>query len=88
MANGRIKEVGLERNEIVLSYLHPVKGETEELSFQIDPQTGFSGGFRLEDLQPQEPVSVDYEENSEGSRRAVLIKRVPLRGMPTGHSPS
>lgn len=83
-----VKEIGVERNEIVVSYSHPATGTREELSFKVDTQTGFSGGFRLEDLQPQEPVSVDYEEDSEGSRRAVLIKRVPLTGVPTGHSPS
>lgn len=88
VANGRIKEVGLERNEVVLSYLHPVNGETEELSFKIDPQTGFSGGFRLEELKRNEPVSIDYEENSEGLKRALLIKRVPLRGVPVDHSAS
>lgn len=88
VANGRVKEVWVERNEIALSYFHPVSGKEEDLLFRVNRETGFSGGFHWEELQRNEPVSIDYEEDSEGLRRALLIKRVPLRGVPIDHSAS
>lgn len=80
--NGRVKKVLSDRHEIVLSSQHPVSGRVEEWVFKVDPSTGFNEGVRLEDLRDGETVSVDYEEGPDGYRRAVQVKRVPLRGIP------
>jgi hypothetical protein len=72
-----VKEVGTERAEFVLSYKHPATGRVEELVLKVDSGTGFSKGIRLEDLDRNDPISVDYQENPEGVRRAVFVERVP-----------
>lgn len=81
--NGKVKKVLSDRHEIVLSSRHPVSGRVEEWVFKVDPSTGFNEGVHLEDLRDGETVSVDYyEEGPDGFRRAVQVKRVPLRGIP------
>lgn len=82
VVDGRVDEVSLEENRLTLIYRHPVSLEEEKLVFEVDKETGFSEAVRLEDLKKGEPLSVDYEEESDAKARAVLIKRVPIRGIP------
>lgn len=84
--NGRVKELRLGESELVLSYRNPVSLQDEELVLGVSEGTGFSEGVRFEDLREGEPLSVDYEEHSDGTARAILIKRVPIRGAPAGLS--
>lgn len=77
-----MKETSIEKHELVLSYRHPVSGQMEEQVFKVDAGTGFPEGVRFEDLRANQPVSVDYREDSDGHTRAVRIRRVPLRGIP------
>ena len=78
VVDGRVKQVLPEKQELVLSYRHPVTGQWEELILKVDRQTGFSEGVRFEELQENDPLSIDYQENAEGNARAVRINRVPL----------
>lgn len=80
--NGRVREVQLEKSELRVTYRHPVSGQTEELLLRVDQETGFPEGLRLSDLQEGEPVSIDYEGGDGSSLRAVLVKPVPLKGVP------
>ena len=80
--DGRVDEVSLEESKLTLSYRHPVNLEEEKLILEVDEGTGFSEGVRFEDLKKGEPVSVDYEEGSDAQARAILIKTVPIRGIP------
>ena len=82
IVNGRVKDVSRTDEELVLSYRHPVTGEVEELVLKVDDGTGFSQGTKLADFKEGDPVSVDYEENPEGTPRAVQVKRVAIRGVP------
>ena len=82
IANGRVKEVFANEQELVLAFRHPATGKTEDLILKIDEGTGFKKGVHLQDFRPNEPVSVDYEEAAGGVLRAIQVRRVPLRGVP------
>ena len=82
-----MKEVELSRNELVLSYRHPVTGRIEELVLHVDSQTGFSEGTRLENLHVNDPVSVDYVDGVGKTARAIRVGRVPLKGVPFDKAP-
>ena len=86
VANGRVKEIRLEKSEIVLSYFHPVSRREEELVFEVDGRTGFTRETRLEELKKGMPVTVDYEEVG-GKNRAVRVSVVPMRGVPFEKNP-
>ncbi len=77
-----MKEVSPRKQELVLSYRHPVSGEVEELVLKVDEGTGLNKGTRLEDFKEGDPVSVDYEENPSQIPRAVQVKRVATSGVP------
>ncbi len=80
--DGRVKEISSEKHELVLSYRHPVSGQMEEKTFEVDTATGFPEGMRFQDLRPNQPLSVDYQEGPQGKAHAVRIRAVPLRGVP------
>jgi hypothetical protein len=82
VVNGRIKEIRPEEAVLVLSYSHPVSGKTEELSLQVTEKTGFQEEVRLEDFEKEDPVSIDYEEKENSLPLALLVKRVPVKGVP------
>lgn len=80
--SGKIEKVTAEKQELTLSYPHPVTGKNEKLIFRVDSATGFGEGIRLQDLREGQMVSVDYTEETAQLPRAVQVKRVPLRGIP------
>ena len=84
--DGRVHTVSLKENRLILSYRHPVTLEEEKLILEVGKETGFSEGVRLEGLKIGEPLSVDYEVGSDAKARAILIKRVPIRGLPKDFS--
>ncbi len=53
----------------------------EQLILLIDERTGFKKGVSLKDFNPDDPVSIDYEETEVGFH-AIQIRRVPLQGVP------
>ncbi|MBI4115254.1 MAG: hypothetical protein HY447_01625 [Candidatus Omnitrophica bacterium] len=87
MIDGKIKEISLEKHELVLSYKHPVTSRSEELKLIIDDKTSADEGVRLEDLRGDDPVSVTYEEIPGGLFYARDVRRVPLRGVPIKEIP-
>lgn len=87
VANGRIKTVQPEKQELVLSIQNPATGREEELRLKADNHTGFSEGIRLVDFKTGDPVSVDYAESAGALPRAIQIKQVPLTGVPFDKSP-
>ena len=82
IVNGRVKEVSPTKQELVLSYRHPVSGQPEKLVIKVDQHTAFNKGLHFEDFKEGDPVSVDYEENPSGTPRAVQVKRVDVSGVP------
>lgn len=80
--DGRVDEVSLEENQLTLSARHPVSLEEERLILEVGEETGFSEGVHLKDLKKGELLSVDYEQESDAKARAILIKRIPIRGIP------
>ena|GEM_PF-5723718 len=81
IVDGRVAEVRSKERELVLAYRHPVTRREEKLVLQVDQGTGFYEGVHLEDLRPEQPVSVDYEEGPSGLK-AVRVRQVPIRGIP------
>lgn len=86
VVDGRVDKVAPGESKLVLSYRHPVSLQEEKLILKVDKETGFTKGVRFEDLQKGEPLSVDYDEDSDGMARAILIRRVQTRGAPDGVS--
>lgn len=82
VVNGRVKEVRAKESELVLFVQRPATGKTEDWVLKVDRGTGFKQGVSLQDFHPNDPVSVDYEEISGGTLRAIQVRRVPLRGIP------
>ena len=82
IVNGRVEEVRIKEHQLVLSVRHPATGETKALVLQVNENTGFKKGVRLEDFHPNDPVTVDYEETSAGGPHAIQIRQVPLKGVP------
>lgn len=60
---------------------HPVTGEGELKNFKILPSTNFKNVKRLDQIKPQDPVSVDYQ-SKDGNLHAVYIEVIPLNGVP------
>jgi len=80
--NGRVKEIRTSEELLVLAYRHPVSGKTEELALKVSPGTGLPEGIRLEDFKKDEPLAVDYQEKPGEPPQALLVKRVPVKGVP------
>lgn len=82
VVNGRVKEVSITKQELVLSYRHPVSGREEKLVLKVDSGTGFNPGLHFKDFKEGDPISVDYEEDSSGTPRAVQVNEVAVSGVP------
>ena len=80
--DGRVDKVNLKENKLTLAYRHPVSREEEKLVLELNKETGFSEGARLENLKKGDLLTVDYKKGSETKAQAILIKRVPIRGIP------
>lgn len=73
-------DVGKQKLEVLFE--HPVTGEEVLKIFQILPNTNFKNAKRLSDIEPQDPVSIDYHENRGSHLEAVYIEVIPLEGVP------
>lgn len=82
--NGRVLAVDTRNNLLSVDFQHPATGERKELLFTVGAQTGFSGVKALGQLRPEDPVKIDYEENSSGSLEARHIDKVRIEGPPVG----
>jgi len=87
VVNGRVKKVLIDKQELILSYRHPVSGEPEELKLSIDGGTGFSKELRIEDFREDDLISADYQEDETGQARAVSVRRVDLYSAPVEKKP-
>ena len=81
MVNGRVKKISSDQKKLELSYQRPATGKIEQLIVLIDERTGFKKGVSLKDFNPNDPVSIDYEETQSGFH-AIQIRQVPLQGVP------
>lgn len=88
VVNGRVKKVLIDKQELILSYRHPVSGKPEELKLKIDGGTGFSRELRFEDFREEDLISADYQEDESGRARAVSVRRVDLYSGPVEKKPS
>ena len=79
--SGLAVSVNAELCELHVRFEHPVTGEEIFKVFMVPSNTGFKNAKRLSDIKPNDPVSVDYEENADGPR-AVYIEVVPLEKVP------
>jgi len=70
------------RRELRVMFEHPVTGEDVVKIFQIVPSTNFKNVKKLEQIKPNDPVSIDYQETGNGKLDAVYIEVIPLKEMP------
>lgn len=68
--------------ELRVLFEHPVTGENALKVFKIFPNTGFKNVKRLDQIQANDPVSVDYKEAANNELRAVYVEVVPLERVP------
>lgn len=67
--------------ELRVLFEHPVTGENTVKVFQVQPNTGFKNVKRLEQIKPNDPVSIDFEEEGD-SLKAVYVEVIPLKEVP------
>ncbi len=82
--SGRVLAVDAQNNLLNIDFQHPATGERKELVFVVTAETGFRGIKTLSQLRHDDPVTIDYEENSQGSLQARQISKVRLTGPPPG----
>lgn len=68
--------------ELRVLFEHPVTGENLLKVFKVLPTTGFKNVKRLDQIKPQDPVSVDYEKSENAELQAVYIEVVSLDRAP------
>lgn len=81
---GKILAADSEGSQLSVAFQHPVTGDIKPMIFQINENTGFGGSINLSDLLPDDPVEIDYIENTSGHLLARRISRVRLSGPPAG----
>ena len=80
--SGLTLSVDASSRKLHVLFEHPVTGEETVKVFEILPGTNFKNVKRLEQIQPNDPVNVDYEEDGAGELKAVYIEVVSLDKVP------
>ena len=80
--NGLAVAVDPASHQLSVQFEHPVTRDRSLKVFQILPSTGFKNVKRLEQIKPNDPISIDYEEISKGILQAVYIEVVSLKNLP------
>lgn len=80
--SGLVLSVNLKTNQLHVQFEHPVTGENVLKTFTIDNTTGFKHVKGLNQIKPQDPVSVDYEEKNPDQLKAVYVEVVRLNDVP------
>lgn len=80
--SGLAVSVNLQSQMLNVMFSHPVTGERILKSFVVLPSTGFKNVKRLDQIEPNDPVSVDYEENGDGELHAIYIEVIELEKVP------
>jgi len=80
--SGLVLSVDLRTSELHVQFEHPVTGENLLKTFTVDNRTGFKHVKGLDQIRPQDPVSVDYEEKAPEQLKAVYIEVVRLNDVP------
>ncbi|MCB9800392.1 MAG: hypothetical protein H6757_06500 [Candidatus Omnitrophica bacterium] len=81
---GKVICADAENSQLSVAFRHPATGEIKPMLFTINSETGFSESIHLSDLAPEEPVEIDYIENTSGHLLARRVARVRLSGPPVG----
>ncbi len=79
--SGVAVSIDLESHKLHVLFEHPVTGEDAMKIFSVSPSTGFKNAKRLDQIKPNDPVSIDYEESS-SDLKAVYIEVIPLKEVP------
>ncbi len=80
--SGLVLSVNLNTSQLHVKFEHPVTGESELKIFDVDNRTGFKHVKGLNQIKPQDPVSIDYEEKTPDQLKAVYIEVVRLNDVP------
>ena len=80
--SGIAVSVDLKLQRLEVSFEHPVTGENTLKVFQIEPGTGFKNTKRLDQIKPNDPVSIDYQEAAGNELTAIYVEVIPLNTVP------
>ena len=80
--SGLAVSVDLQSQKLSVRFEHPVTGERILKIFSVLPSTGFKNVKRLDQIKPNDPVSIDYQEREKEGLQAVYIEVISLKGLP------
>lgn len=80
--SGLAVSVDTGNQKLFILFEHPVTGEESLKEFVVLTSTGFKNVKRLDQIQPNDPINIDYEELAAGTLKAVYIEVVSLRKLP------
>ena len=74
---GEVVSVDVQKKEIIVKYLDYEADQEKEMTISIDEKTTFENVKSLEELKPQDTISIDYFSNSDGKNlaRNVSVER-------------
>ncbi|MCX7927201.1 MAG: hypothetical protein N2606_03595 [Candidatus Omnitrophica bacterium] len=70
---GEVVKVDTQAKTLVVSYIDFDKDIEKEITVNLDKQTSFVNFSSLEDIKPQDIVSIDYVVDSQGKNIALSI---------------
>lgn len=80
--SGLVTFVNAQTHELHIRFEHPVTGEMLMKTFNVSAKTGFKNVKRLDEIKPNDAVSVDYEESGPKTLSAVYVEVVSLDKVP------
>lgn len=80
--SGVTDSIDSQNKKIRILFEHPVTGEQTIKEFDIFSSTGFKNVKRLDQIKPEDPISIDYEESETGTLKAIYIEVVSLKKVP------
>lgn len=70
---GEVSSVDVQKKEILLKYLDYETDQEKEITIAVDEKTTFENAKSLEDIEPQDDLSIDYTVTSDGKNIAKNI---------------
>ncbi|MBI5145563.1 MAG: hypothetical protein HZA27_05215 [Candidatus Omnitrophica bacterium] len=87
---GEVVSVSLENKEILVKYMDYETDNEKEMSVVVDDKTIYENAKSLEEIKPQDTLSIDYIVTAEGKNIAKTIgveKPEALESLPAGTGP-
>lgn len=79
---GEVASVDLEKSQLLIKYLDYDTDEEKEIKININDQTTYENVKSVDEIKPQDTVSIDYITDSEGNNIAKNISIEKLEESP------